>query len=331
MKTSFLELLACPICRASLSVDVDDCYEGEIISGTLECGECKNLYPIKNGIPRFVPERNYASSFGFQWNRFSKTQLDSYSGLPISRDRLLLSTGWDWGSMEGKRVLDVGCGAGRFSEVALQFGATVVGVDYSDAVDAARANLSQYPKFEGVQASVYELPFRPGSFDYVYCLGVLQHTPDPARAFAALPGQAKAGGRVAMDIYPFLLRNILWSKYWLRPITRQLPSPMLMRIVERAVPPLLKVSRRISSVPMIGPKLKYLLPVANYDGVYPLSESQLREWSILDTFDMLSPEHDHPKSARTLASWFHEANLVEVEIVRKGHLIGRARRTEPRN
>lgn len=326
MKELLLELLACPICKASLRVDLDDCYEGEIISGMLECSECKKLYPIKNGIPRFVPERNYAGNFGFQWNRFRKTQLDSHSGLSISKQRLLASTGWDWSAMRGKRILDVGCGAGRFSEIALQSGATVIGLDYSEAVDAARDNLSHYQHFDAVQASVYELPFRPWSFDYVYCLGVLQHTPDPAKAFAVLPGQVRDGGRVAVDIYPFLWRNLLWSKYWLRPITKQLPNPVLMKIVERVVPLLLKVSRLISSVPMIGPKLKYLLPVANYDGVYPLSESQLGEWSILDTFDMLSPEHDHPKSARTLARWFHEADLVDVEIFRKGHLIGRGLR-----
>jgi SAM-dependent methyltransferase len=270
-----------------------------------------------------VPESNYADNFGLQWNRFRKTQLDSHSGLPISKQRLLASTAWDWNAMAGKRILDIGCGAGRFSEVALEFAASVVGVDYSDAVDAAYANLSHYEGFEAIQASVYELPFRPESFDYVYCLGVLQHTPDPAKAFSTLVGLVKPGGRIAIDVYPLVWRNLLWSKYWLRPLTKRLPGPLLMRMVEGAVPTLLFLSRAISTIPLIGRKLSFLLPVANYERVYPLSETQLREWAILDTFDMLSPKHDHPKSAKQLARWFQNANLTDVEIFKKGHLIGR--------
>ncbi|MES2353812.1 MAG: methyltransferase domain-containing protein [Pseudomonadota bacterium] len=328
MKDTLLELLVCPSCKNTLKPQAGHFIDNEIISGILKCDDCSCTYPIKNGIPRFVPAENYANNFGLQWNRFSKTQLDSNSRLPISKQRLFDSTGWDWAAMKGKRVLDVGCGSGRFAEVALQAGADVVAIDYSSAVDAARANLSSYKNFEVIQASVFDLPFRAGSFDYVYCLGVLQHTPDPAKAFAALPAQLRAGGRLAVDVYPFLLRNILWSKYWLRPITKRMSGPALMQMVERAVPSLLTVSRCVSAIPVVGKKLKYLLPVANYEGVYNLSESQLKEWAILDTFDMLSPEHDHPKSARTLAHWFDDAGLVGVQVFRKGHLIGRGEKPE---
>lgn len=299
----------------------------EVISGALECSPCNRSYPIEGGIPRFVEADNYASSFGFQWNAFAGTQLDSNSGLPISADRLFQSTSWDWTTMRGKRILDVGCGAGRFAEVALQSGASVIGVDFSSAVEASRKNLACYPFFEGVQASIYELPFVPGSFDYVYCLGVLQHTPDPDLAFACLPPQLKPGGALAIDIYPRLWTNIFWSKYWLRPLTRRVPNEALFHLVLRATPPLLWISRRVSSLPLAGRKLKYLLPVVNYEGVYALDEKQMREWAVLDTFDMLSPEHDHPRSERIVRQWFTAAGLQEVVVFRKGHLIGRGRKS----
>jgi SAM-dependent methyltransferase len=293
------------------------------MEGDLDCERCGTSFHIRNGIPRFVPVENYASNFGFQWNRFRRTQLDSHSGEPISRERLHASTGWDWSAMKGKRILDVGCGSGRFAEVALQAGARVVGVDYSTAVDAAFDNLRAYSGFEAVQASVYELPFWPHSFDYVYCLGVLQHTPDPAKAFSALPEQVVVGGGVAVDIYPRLWRNVLWSKYWLRPLTKRMPASVLMRLIERAVPYLLPLSRAVSAVPRVGKRLKYALPVANYDGVYDLSEEQINEWAILDTFDMLSPEHDHPQSSETLLHWCRAAGLSDIEVFRRGHLIAR--------
>jgi hypothetical protein len=57
----------------------------------------------------------------------------------------------------------------------------------------------------------------------------------------------------------------------------------------------------------------------------PLSASQLKEWAILDTFDMLAPAYDHPQSVPTLSSWFHEAGLADVEVFRQGLVIGRGR------
>lgn len=324
MRAGLLDILACPDCKGGL--EAAGGAGGDIEDGTLACTGCARTYPVSAGVPRFVPAGNYAASFGFQWNAFSRTQLDSHSGVPISKERLERSTGWDWSAMEGKRILDVGCGAGRFAEVALASGASVVGVDYSSAIDAARSNLARFPRFDAVQASVYELPFRPGSFDYVYCLGVLQHTPDPDGAFARLPGQVKSGGRVAIDVYPRLWRNVLWSKYWMRPITRRMPTEKLFRTVERAVPALLPLSRAIASIPLLGSKLKYLVPVANYEGTYALSETQLREWAVLDTFDMLAPAHDHPRSLAAVREWLERENLADIEVFRHGHIIGRARK-----
>ncbi len=98
--------------------------------------------PIIGGIPRFVRQESYAESFGFQWNRFRQTQLDSHSGRDISRDRFLTATGWQPESLAGKTVLDAGCGAGRFAEIALSFGATVFAVDYSRAVEACQCEFS---------------------------------------------------------------------------------------------------------------------------------------------------------------------------------------------
>jgi SAM-dependent methyltransferase len=312
-----LARLRCPDCGGLLAPTT----EGDKAS-SLTCSACVARFPVQDGIPRFVPEAEGPDHFGAQWTLFARTQLDSASGQPISRDRFLRFTGWSSDDLRGKDVLDAGCGAGRFAEIALALGARVVAVDASAAVDACRRNLGSHPGLDVVQADLYRLPFVPGSFDFVYCLGVLQHTPDVERAFKALPRQLRRGGRLAVDLYPRLWRNLLWPKYWLRPLTRRLSPPALHALVSRAFPVLYPVSQVLGRLPLVGRQLRYAVPVANYEGVLPLTPAQLREWALLDTLDMLGPRYDQPQSASTLRRWFEEAGLEDIHVSRMGFLVG---------
>ncbi len=313
MNPDLLDLLSCPTCHATLTRDDD----------SLRCSACSSAFPIVNGIPRFVPAENYASSFGFQWNRFPRTQLDSHSGVSISRDRFFAQSGWTPEELRGKRVLDAGCGSGRFAEIALSAGARVVAIDYSAAVEAVQANLGANPNLDVVQADMFRLPFRAESFDYVYSFGVLQHTPDPERAFRAILPMLKPAGKIAVDVYPRSWMNVLWPKYWLRPLTKHIRGERLFAIVERLVPVLLPISRLVGRTPVLGRKLRWFVPVANYEGIHPLNDQQIREWAVLDTFDMFSPAHDHPQSRETLQRWIAEAGLRNGEVVKTGHLVAR--------
>lgn len=330
MRIEVLKILRCPKSGMPLELAVEESDRGDVKTGQLFTKDGVHRYPIRDFIPRFVPASNYASSFGLQWNRFRGTQLDSVSGVPISRDRFFGFSKWAPTELAGKRLLDVGCGAGRFAEIALQSGAYVVAVDYSAAVDACRENLAEYENLEVIQADVFELPFELAQFDYVYCFGVLQHTPDVKAAFLCLPRQLKVGGKLAVDLYPWLVRNALWPKYWLRPITRRLPSETLFGIVQTLTPRLLPVARLLGKVPRIGRFLKYAVPVVDYSGVYPLSKEQNLEWAVLDTFDMLAPAHDHPQRKSKLQAWFAEAEMEKCTIERRGFLVGRGTRSRSR-
>jgi SAM-dependent methyltransferase len=326
MHYDLLTLLACPDCGGELSLEAGRDEAGEIVEGRLRCASCRHDYPIVDAVPRFVPARNYSSSFGFQWNRFRRTQLDSTTGQPISRNRFFAQAGWEASAMAGSWTLDVGCGAGRFAEVALATGTRLVAVDYSSAVDACRANLGPHPSLDVVQADVYRLPFKRGAFDFVYCFGVLQHTPDVEATFHALTDQLAPGGRLAVDVYPRIPLNLLWPKYWLRPLTRRMPAERLLPLVVRMVQVLWPLSLALGRTPVVGRRLRHALPIANYEGVLPLSAAQLKEWAVLDTFDMLAPAHDRPQDVETLERWFHAAALGEVEVFRRGLVVGRARR-----
>ena len=292
-------------------------------SGWLVTEDNSTRYRLRGGIPRFVPETNYADNFGMQWNKFSKTQLDSHAGHPISAERFWHATGWNPRELEGKWVLDVGCGAGRFAEVALGAGAKVVALDYSSAVDACHANLRQHPNLHVVQGDIYLLPFEKESFSYVYSLGVLQHTPDVARAFFSLPPIVRPGGALCTDYYCKSWRSAMLPKYWLRPLTKKLPKDRLFSALEVLVPKLLPLGVLLGKVPVVGRQLKRLVPVANYVGALPLSRKQHEEWALLDTFDWLSPAYDNPQTPEVVRTWMDQAHMADVEVLKAGHLVAR--------
>ncbi len=238
-------------------------------------------------------------------------QLDSVTGKPISRDRLFDGTGWP-DRLDGESVLEIGCGAGRFTEVLLDAGAEVWAIDASSAVDAAHENLGDNERLHLAQADLFDLPFERGSFDRVLCYGVIQHTPDPRRAFLTA---CEYGGSIAADVYrraPYIDR---WSAKTLwRPLTRRLPRSTLRRIVEWYVPKWLPLDTRLARVPKLGRFLTAVVPCWNYTGLLPLDREELTTWAVLDTFDALSPRYDEPQTLETVRTWVEEAGLTDADV-----------------
>ncbi len=329
MKPELLPRLRCPQSGLPLIIEPVTLVTGgggDIASGWLVSEDGRHRYPIRNSIPRFVPESNYADNFGMQWNHFAKTQLDSYSGHPISSDRFWNTTGWKPDELRGQWVLDVGCGSGRFAEIALNAGAKVVALDYSSAADACYANLKHHSELHVIQGDVYALPFASESFYYIYSLGVLQHTPNVTKAFAALPPLLAPSGHLCADFYWNRLRTMMNPKYLLRPVTKRIDQKKLFSWLVANVPRLLLFSQFLGCIPLLGRFLKRIVPVVDYTGIYPLSRKQLEEWALLDTFDMLAPAYDNPQSVATVTRWFGEAGLQDVEVFHWGHLVGRGRK-----
>lgn len=265
------------------------------VARALRCGLCGAAYPVVGGVPRFVTDHAGSAAFGYQWNAFRREQLDRFNSTALSHDRFFAETGWSPEWLADATVLDVGCGAGRFADVASRYARHVVAVDASDAVDAARANLSDRPNVSFVQADVYRLPFRAGAFDACYCIGVVQHTPDPLGAVRALPRPLREGGRLALTIYERRPWTRLYGKYLLRPITRRLPSAALLRALKLAMPIAFACTEVLFRIPMLRRLLRFAIPVANYVDEPRLSLRQRYRWALLDTLDMLAPAHDHPQ------------------------------------
>ncbi len=321
MKIYLLDLLRCPSSGQRLKLEDPKPAVDEIENGWLVSEDGKQRYPVIRGIPRFVPQSNYANNFGMQWNLFSKTQLDSHSGHPISTERFFNATGWNPKQLKDQWVLDAGCGAGRFAEVALLAGANVIALDYSNAVDACYSNLKHHSNLHVIQGDIYALPFAQESFPFVYSLGVLQHTPDVAKAFTSLTQIVGRGGQLCADFYWKRFRTMMHSKYLFRPFMKTMNKASLFKLLENWVPRLLHISQLLGRIPLIGRALKRIVPVADYTGRYPLSKRQLEEWALLDTFDMLGPEYDSPQTARTIRRWISSAGFNKIELLHVNLLV----------
>lgn len=311
MKEDLLPLLCDPETGADLQLTVAGTRNGEIWEGTLHSQATGHSFPIYQGIPRFVPRNNYAASFGLQWNRFSQVQLDSSTGATYSRERFDAETGWADSELNGKWVLDGGCGAGRFAEIAAKRDARVIALDYSSAVDAAAANLASFPNVHFVQGNLLQPPVRPASLSFVYSIGVLQHTPDPLNALAATLRLLHPGGQFAFTAYGRHWYTRLHSKYLLRPLTRRLPPEVLLRLVEGMMPFAFPVTEVLFSVPGVRRLAQFAIPIANYTHKSQFTPEQRYREAILDTFDMLSPAYDNPLKAAEVEQVFRRMNITD--------------------
>ena len=109
----------------------------------------------------------------------------------------------DFDGYRGKRVLEVGCGAGTDLVRFAKGGAQVTGVDLSSsAIALARQNFSQ----QGLDADLREadgerLPFPDASFDLVYAHGVVQYTPDDRALVRECHRVLKPGGQAVFQVY----------------------------------------------------------------------------------------------------------------------------------
>lgn len=250
MKARLLEWLQCPWCGGAFAVDAFEERGGDVDEGVLRCG-CGRVFPIVRGIPRILADafalnpdfvRRYRSrlpaslpapvvddphadairstreSFGYQWTRFSEMVVD------FRRNFLQYIEPVDERFFPGKIGLDLGCGFGRHIYNAAHFGAEMVGVDISDAIESTRVNTQGLPNVHLVQADVYHLPFRPGVFDFAYSIGVLHHLPEPEKAFQQVVSLVRPGGSVFIWVYSNRRRFVNFVLESVRAVTTRSPK-----------------------------------------------------------------------------------------------------------
>ncbi|HNQ12784.1 MAG TPA: class I SAM-dependent methyltransferase [Bacteroidia bacterium] len=284
------------------------------------CDKDGNAYPIINSIPRFVHSDNYAKAFGLQWKSFAKIQLDSFNKSDISKDRLERCLGFPISDLKSKTVLEVGCGAGRFTEHLVSAGALVHSIDLSEAVEVNLDNMNGAKNHRVAQANVYELPFLDQSFDVVICLGVVQHTPDPEKTIDCLFKKVKSGGLLVIDHYTFdwmyLLKPILLYRFFLK---RMKPEKS-KKIVDRLVDSFFPWHWKFKESNLMRLILNRISPCYTYFKQFPKMDREFHyQLCRLDTYDGLTDFHKHLRTEKQIKVILNKLNGKNIEVWKGGN------------
>jgi SAM-dependent methyltransferase len=313
MHPKFVSILRCPETgeRLKLHAETFDRH-GMVRAGRLVSISGRE-YPIVRGIPRFVSAEHYASSFGFEWSRWPRVQFESENvGRPMEGHTTRM---WERitqvsdSEVRGRTIVDFGCGPGRFLDVLRRKGAVAVGIDLSVAVEAARRNFQDDPDVLIVQGDLLNPPFERGAFDAGFSIGVLHHTPDPAKGMRALTDSVREGGWVSCCVYPkgdfydfpsvanFRKAHAVLSRFF-----GYRPALAYSYFAAHVLAP---VFRRLK-------QNEHLRPLAWHIEKNWLVSLYLKDvrWRVLDVFDAITPRIASTHTSDEVVSWMAAAGCI---------------------
>lgn len=329
MKPRLLTWLCCPACEGPLTLEASHQEGQEVVTGSLSCVAC-GRYPIVAGIPRMLASARHVQgpgqgspdsferaqtrtrrSFGFQWTHFASM----YQAFEKNFLNYLAPLTPE--CFRGRLVLDAGCGFGRHLYYAATYGAEVIGVDFSAAIESAARNTAHLPGVHLVQCDLYHLPFRKGICDLVYSIGVLHHLPQPEAGFRSILQLVKPEGAVAIWVYSSARRGINTCLEMVRRITTRLPLRVLQGLSWVAalidwcgciVP-----YRMLHTWPMTRNWIeRHAWPRIKLYACYPL------EVCVADWFDRLAAPIRFYYDPEELHRWCARASLTDVQVSATG-------------
>jgi SAM-dependent methyltransferase len=313
MHLDFASYFVDPLTHAPLVLDVERERNGHVLDGQFISSTAH--YPIVDGIPRFVDprQRAYAESFGYQWTRWPQVQFESQNqGKPMegyTRRMWETITGISGALTEDSVVLDIGCGPGRFTDVARRKGARVIALDYSRAVDVAASQFADDPGVCLCQADALNLPIRTGSISGVFSIGVLHHTPQPAHGVEEAARVVAPGGWLAIAVYGkggcYDARNV---NAWRRTFARLWP-------VCGHYPPLVYTYATVYLHRLLRPLRVVDRPM---NLLFPSRDLPDLTWSLVDTFDSVTPSYQSAHDSQEVLGWLQHAGLADIETTRWG-------------
>lgn len=294
-----------------------------------------HVVPVVNGIPRFtctaeVGQEQVKKTFSYKWNRTPEWGIEDATA-EVMTGWMMPLLGWEneeeYASHIGqaKVILDAGCGNGRetIRLARLNPSALVIGLDISDAVDAAFRNAQGIPNIRFVQGDLCSPPFVNNSFDFILSFGVLHHTPDTRKAFLALVPLISKTGEFAFYVYRKKAPLREYSDDFVRDAIRAMAPNEAWDEMERltlfgkALSDL-KAQIDVPAIPTLGIEAgKHDLQRLLY---YTVLKCYWRDgWSLEENthinFDWFYPQFSWRHTSEEVRGWISEAGLTELEFI----------------
>ncbi|MER3422194.1 MAG: hypothetical protein C4293_02130 [Nitrospiraceae bacterium] len=315
MHPKFLDFLCCPQTGEPLFLEPSKTKSNEMVLSGVLVSRSGLRYPVVRGIPRFVDEEQYASSFGYEWNRWPRLQFEAENThRPMAGHTMRMwetITEADECHVQNKTIVEFGCGPGRFLDVVRRKGGKAIGLDLSLAVEAARRNFADDPDVLVVQGDLSNPPFRDGVFDGGFTIGVLHHTPAPLRGLQALARTVRVGGWVACCVYPKgefydypSVARFRRLHNCLKAILGYYPALAYSYLAAYILAPLIAKGKRI---PGLSGRLEYM----ERNWLVALDLPDVR-WGVLDIFDAITPSIATTHTSGEVKEWMAKAGCTSV-------------------
>jgi 2-polyprenyl-3-methyl-5-hydroxy-6-metoxy-1,4-benzoquinol methylase len=251
--------------------------------------------------------RNTAEAFGFEWTTHGRLRQLYRSEAALFEEFAHYHLPPTF--FTGKRVLDAGCGMGRYSYVAAHLGAaTVVDVDLHHGVYPAHRLTASLGTVKLARANIFALPFRRGSFDSIMSIGVVHHTGDAHRAIRVLVELLRPGGQLFIQVYASRGLGRDRRNTQLLHLTNTLPTRLLYACAHGLV--------ALMYVPVARHLMKVLL---HYVTLVSYSSRRTFRRNVADTFDWhCAPSksfHTHDELERLL----RECGLRRITVTNPGY------------
>jgi len=274
---------------------------------------------IINNIPRIIKnfDNNDRDMWGEQWEKYYSTQLDSVTGSDVSLNRIKFILGGDLKVLQNKTVLEVGSGAGRFTEILAKYAKKLVTTDLSRAIDVNYKNNSHFKNTEFIQADINSLPFEKNSFDYVVCVGVLQHTIDTELSIQNLWSHVGNNGYLIIDHYQFKLKTLFSTgelfRFFIKKMSRDKAFKFTRKMVDLFFPIFFKFRNNKKIIKI----LKKIIPLGiEADGTTDhMDRNTLKEWTYLDTHDGLADPIKRLITKKKLEKIINSLNASKLEMI----------------
>ena len=273
-----------------------------------------NFEESKEGIYILDKEDNYTKNFGKQWKDYNTIQIDSFNNFDISKIFLKKIIFSEIENLKGKNILEIGCGAGRFTEYLAPVSNICVSIDLSSAI---YYNVTKDLKNLFLIKADFLKLISKKKFDVVICRGVLQHTPNPFQSILKLYEFVDKKGVVFFDIYSTPKIGLFYPKYffWRTLINKFFTYEKFEIFLKNNIKILLDIKRKIKYIFFNSNFISDIfIPVWDYKDKLTLNEKQLEDWAILDTLDGIYAKYDNPVKRKKLLKFLNKNNIKLLKI-----------------